>query len=228
MGTHLTAFAPQPQHVPPPPPLFPSSTPPNHTRPLYYAAPLPLSGPPPPRTVRISPFLNPGQIDWNIRSPPATASCPQERASARRNTWKQECATSPPLPFMVLRVSGCCNTVTVLPGTPDRAFVTIGDVLDAVFRAPKCALSAGLECDCPGCIKFDNRPRHARSQSDTAGTPSGSVLLTDDRTPHPHYQPAIPQGGIEKWRWLGLVASTAECEVWTLLLDARRGLGRVA
>ncbi|TEB31769.1 hypothetical protein FA13DRAFT_1732065, partial [Coprinellus micaceus] len=169
----------------------------------------------PVQTGHMSPFLSPGQIDWNIPSPTSNCIVPQEtrqrqkeHLEARKRDKPCSCRSWSFASRDAATQSRSCQEH--LAGR----FVTIGDVLDADW-----------ECDCPGCIRFDNRPQHARSQSDTAGTPSGSVLLTDDRAPHPQFQPATRQGAIEKWRWLGLVASTAELEVWTLLLDARRGLG---
>lgn len=149
-----------------------------------------------------------------------------------KNSLQQEYATSPAQPFLVLRASGCSNTITVFPAAgPSEAFVTVGDVLDRVHRAPDCALGMTAECDCPRCSAFDNRARHARSRAEgVAGVPQGSALMATDLgyNIQPRHAHRERSRGVADWRWLGLVASTTEPEVWNLLLDTRRGLGRIA
>ncbi|KAJ3509781.1 hypothetical protein NMY22_g16179 [Coprinellus aureogranulatus] len=118
-----------------------------------------------------------------------------------------------PLQAMTIRVEGCADAVAVFAGTSSLSYITILDVLTHVHRAPSFALRM--------------------SKSILATAEDASLLLAVEL-------PAVPtRQGYHRWgteeekgrrddqlesekqegrRWIGLLPSTTEQDVWILIL----------
>jgi hypothetical protein len=181
----------------------------NYSNSPYCPVPLPS----PPHQIYLHTLLQRSEtprIIWDIRSPIISASC---TSNAGHGNWLQSCASSPGLRYLTIRSDIWDRPMMIFAS--NGAFVSIGDVLEAIHRSLRSVRRAVNAIDdhegsehvpinfgmsLLGRRDFDDRiidPDHDRASSGGAGprlTPSG------------------------QWMWGGLVESPTERHVWILLL----------
>jgi len=141
-------------------------------------------------------------LEYDLSMPPSTA-CLSPTTKAHRDwwEWRRQPAMNPStVGSMTIRVPGLERVVVVFPATLDSRVVTVGDVLDAVYRAVQTSV-------------IEHRERAAQGQNNWPG--SGQVDLARWVAEEYVAKAVQKHGGGSHW-WAGLYPCQKERDVWIL------------